>query len=716
MVNAATPITSRNGKILYPAIRRTDFSEPLHGVQVADPYRWLEEPASKETEAFVEAQNVLSHDYINKFEARGKFNDRLTELFDFERFTTPYRRGDHYYFYHNTGLQAQNVLYQQDTLDSEPRVFLDPNTLEADGTAALSSTRFSHSGNLFAYSIAKAGSDWVTIYLMDSKGNKLSDVVEWAKFTIISFTHDEKGFFYSSYPKPDVEDGKAGTETNINLNKMLYYHRIGTPQSEDLLLYVDYENPTFSPSADTTHDGKYILLSISKDCDPINKLYLIDLAKANHNVTKDLEIIKVVDNFDAGYEYLSNDNTVFYFKTNKDAPRYKVVKYDLNKPEAGFVDIVPEVEDVLAEALIVNDKHLLVQYMHDVKDVLFVHDLTTGARMGQVPVPIGTIGSISGRREDKEFFLSFTSFLSPGTIFRYDFTEEKEENRLTTFKESKVKNFDASLFETDQVFYESKDGTKIPMFITHKKNVALNGNNPTFLYGYGGFTIPIKAGYSPSAIAFIQHFDGVVAYANLRGGGEYGDEWHKAGMKLKKQNVFDDFQWAAKYLIKHKYTQPSRLSINGGSNGGLLVGACLNQAPELFGAAVADVGVLDMLRFQCFTIGHAWCSDYGNAHDNEEEFKYLYKYSPYHNVTTTHPYPPTLITTSNYDDRVVPLHSYKFTAEIQHTAGPLTDSPLLLRVDTRAGHGAGKPIKKRIEEVTDKFSFIAVALGAKWVD
>ncbi|KAF9579797.1 hypothetical protein BGW38_003802 [Lunasporangiospora selenospora] len=715
MVNTG-PNTSLDGKIVYPAILRTDVKDTVHGITVEDPYRWLEDPDSEATGAFVTAQNEVTKEFLNNFAARDKYNARLTELFNYERYSAPYKRGNYYYFFHNSGLQAQNILYQQDSIEGERRVFLDPNTLEEDGTAALSTHRFSKSGKIYGYAIAKSGSDWVTIYLKDDKGNALEDVIEWAKFTDISFTHDDKGFFYSSYEKPNIDKEKAGTETGTNINKRLYYHKIGTPQAEDVLVYLDTSNPTHSPSAEVSDDGKYILLTVGKDCDPVNKLFIVDLEATGNVISRDWPINKVVDNFDALYSYLTNDGTVFYFQTNKDAPRYKVVKYDLSKPEQGFTEIVPQVEDVLSSAVVVNKDKLVLQYMHDVKSCLYIHDLSTGRLLNQITVPIGTISGISGRKEDDEFFFSFTSYLTPGTIYRYNFESLDEEKRLSIFRQADVKNFDNSLFETNQVFYESKDGTKIPMFITHKKGLVLNSNNPAFLYGYGGFSIPIEASYSPSAIVFMQHLDGVVAFANLRGGGEYGEDWHKAGMLLNKQNVFDDFQYAAKYLIREKYTQPSRLAINGGSNGGLLVGACVNQAPELFGAAVADVGVLDMLRFHKFTIGHAWQSDYGYPDDNKEDFLNLHKYSPLHNINTDKPYPPLALFTSSHDDRVVPLHSFKYIAELQHKAGPLTSNPLVIRVETKAGHGAGKPISKRIAETTDKFSFIASSIGAEWRD
>ncbi|KAF8983143.1 hypothetical protein BGZ46_010808 [Entomortierella lignicola] len=717
MVNAKSPsITSLDGKIVYPQVRRTDVTYTQHGVTVADPYSWLEDPHSEETNAFIEAQNKISTEFMNKFEDKEKFKERVTELFNYERYGSPRKRGDYYYYFHNSGLQPQSIYYQQDTPESEPRVFLDPNTLEADGTAALKTHSFSHSGKLYAYAISKSGSDWCTIYVKDCHGNKLDDVIEWAKFTDIAFTHDDKGFYYSSYEKPDVDALKAGTETNSNIHQRLFYHKLGTPQSKDVLVHLDTENPLYKPTASISDDGKYLLMSIRKDCDPVFMLYIGDLEATGNVITQSYEWNKLVDNFTAKYKYLTNDGTVFYFHTNKDAPRDKIVKYDLAKPEEGFIDLVPQSEDVLVGSAVVDDNKLVLRYMRDVKGVAVVHDLTSGQFLYQIPLPVGTLGGIVGYREDKEFFISFSSYLTPGTIYRYDFSVEDQEKRLSIFRESSVKNFDSSLFETKQVFYESKDGAKIPMFITHRKDLVFDGNNPTLLYGYGGFSISITAAYSPSYTVFMQHFGGVVAVANLRGGGEYGQDWHHAGTLLNKQNVFDDFQYAAKYLINEKYTQPSKLAINGGSNGGLLVAACVNQAPELFGAAIAQVGVLDMLRFHKFTIGHAWQSDYGYPDDKAEDFHNLHKYSPLHNVHKNKPYPAIALFTSDHDDRVVPLHSFKYIAELQHTAGPLTSNPLVIRIETKAGHGAGKPTAKRIEETTDKFAFIATTIGATWRD
>ncbi|KAG0056592.1 hypothetical protein BGZ83_004374 [Gryganskiella cystojenkinii] len=716
MVNAETfSVTSLDGKIVYPQVRRVDTTHTQHGVTVADPYSWLENLDSEETKSFIEDQNKISAEVIDKFEDRQKFRERLTELFDFERFGSPRNHGDYYYYFHNSGLQPQNIIYQQDVIGSEPRVFLDPSLLEADGTASLKTYEFSRSGELFAYAISKSGSDWSTVYLKDCHGNKLDDVIEWVKFTQFAFTHDDKGFFYSSYERPNVDAVKAGTETSANSNHRLLYLRIGTPQSEDVLVHCDTENPLYRFTPEISDDGKYILMTIRKGSLTC-MLYVGDLDATGGVTSSGYDWNKIVDNFDAKYFYLTNDGTVFYFRTNKDAPRSRIVKYDLIKPTEGFVDLVPQAEDVLVGGLVVDGNKLVLNYMRDVKDVLALYDLTTGQFVHEIPLPVGTVANIIGNRESKEFFIFFTSFLTPGTIYRYDFSVEDQEQRLSIFREVKVKDFDNTLFETKQIFYESKDGTKIPMFVTHRKDLVFDGNNPTFLHGYGGFSMSVTSSCTIAYIVFMQHFGGVIAIANLRGGGEYGQEWHRAGTLLNKQNVFDDFQYAAKYLIREKYTQPSKLAINGQSNGGLLVAACVNQTPELFGAAVAEVAGLDMLRFHKFTIGHAWQSEYGYPDDNSEDFHNLLKYSPLHNIHKNKPYPAFALFTSDHDDRVVPLHSFKHIAELQHTAGPFTKNPLILRTQTKAGHGAGKPLTKRIEDTTDKFSFIAAALGATWRD
>ncbi|KAF9980731.1 hypothetical protein BGZ65_004747 [Modicella reniformis] len=708
-------ITSADEKIVYPLTHRSDFTFTQHGTTVADPYRWLEDLSSEETKAFVAAQTILGEEYMNKYEAKDKFGERLTQLFNYERFSAPHKRGDYYYFFRNTGLQPQSVLYQQDSLDSEARVFLDINKLEG-GKGALATQTFSESGKLYGYGVAKQGSDWTTLYLMDNRGNQLPDKIERTKFAKFAFTHDDKGFFYSSFEPPKDEVTEGDLDMKVNQFKRVYYHTIGASQSEDVVVYVDEEQPTYHPDAVVSEDGKYVIIAIAKACENLNNVYLIDLETEGYEIKKDNKLIKVVNDFSGQYNYLTNKGTTFYFQSNRSAPLSKIVKYDLAKPEEGFVDIVPEAKDVLSNTSVIDHDKLVLQYTHNVKSVLYIHDLTTGKFLNEIKIPVGTVAGTAGRTQDSELFIQFMSYLTPGTIYRYNFKIENEDERLTIFRQANVKNFDSSLFETKQVFYSSKDGTKVPMFITHRKGLKLDGTSPTFVTGYGGYGVTLQAAYTPQYIVFIQHLNGVVAHTGIRGGGEYGETWHKAGVLRNKQNSFDDFIWAIKYLIDEKYTQPSLVAINGASNGGLLVNAVLNQVPEMIGCAVSDVGPADMLRFHKFTVGANWQPDYGFPDDNAEDFHYLLSYSPLHTVHKRHPYPAVALFTSMLDDRVVPVHAYKFIAELQHTAGPLTTRSLVVRIESNAGHGFGKPLTKRLEEITDRFAFIAWALGAKWVD
>ncbi|RKP15052.1 prolyl oligopeptidase [Piptocephalis cylindrospora] len=701
----------------YPELRRDEsVVEELHGHKIPDPYRWLEDPDSKETRTFVDAEMALTRAHLDKYADIGKVRERLTTLFDYERYGVPFRRGSHYYYFHNSGLQNQAVLYKQDTLESEPRVFLDPNVLEEDGTASLSSLGFTEDGRYLAYGLSRSGSDWVTIYVKDGEtGKDLEDVIEWAKFTGIEWSHDNAGFFYTRYPKPQVEDGKEGTETGTNVLSTLCYHRLGTSQSEDVtIIPADKEHPQYRAGAEVTDDGAYLIISVSESTARANKLWVTPLGEGGKVRVEDLKVDRIVDDFSGEYDYLANDGPVFYFKTNKDAPRYKVVRYDLTQKDKGFELVVPEhAVDVLDGASVVAEDNLILTYMHDVKSVLYIHDLRTGQRRRTLDLPIGSIGGVSGRREDPDMFYSHASFLNPGIIYRHRLgTGETSTFRVTHLGGG----VDVSDLEQQQVFVTSKDGkTQVPVFLVSRKGIKLDGSTPMFLYGYGGFSIPLKPAFSPTWLNFILHFGGCVAVANIRGGGEYGESWHEDGMLGNKQHVFDDFQSVARWLIQEGWTSPARLAINGGSNGGLLVGACVNQAPELFGAAVADVGVMDMLRFHKFTIGHAWKADYGDP-EVKEDFETVLRYSPLHNVQVDKPYPSVLLTTSDHDDRVVPLHSYKYIAELQYRAGPLTPNPLLIRIETKAGHGAGKPTKKRIEEAAEKYAFIAMAIGATWKD
>ncbi|CAG8479809.1 9682_t:CDS:10 [Paraglomus brasilianum] len=664
----------------YPPVRRDEnFYEELHGYKIYDPYRWLEDPDSEETKDFVKNQNELLSKIVESYPYREKFRE--------------------------------NVLYQLSSFQADAKVFFDPNTLEEDGTAAIRTYNFSESGKYFVYAISKSGSDWATAYVKttaEGSNEKLDDVIDWLKYSYLDFTHDDVGFFYSRYAEPKTDD--KGTEIDKSLNPMIYYHKLGTLQAEDILVYKDPEHPEYLHYMGMSDDGRYVLLEITRSTERVNKLWITDLQKTGGKITENLEFYKIVDNFDAEYRYLTNDETVFYFRTNLNAPRSKIVKYDLSKPEEGFVDLVPECpDDILSSAHVVHQNNLILTYLHDVKEEIGIYSLHTGEKIRQLEIPIGAIAAVSGRRKDKEMFFHFTNFLNPGVIYRYNFVDSV----LRVFKKTVVPGLNTDNLCTKQVFVPSKDGTKVPVFITSRKDVQLNGDNPTLLYAYGGFNYMVKPVFSVPWMMFIMFYKGVVAVANIRGGGEYGEEWHRAGTLQNKQNCFDDFQSVAKWLAGVKYTRPERLAINGGSNGGLLVGACINQAPELFGAAVSDVGVLDVLRYHKFTIGYAWKSDYGDP-DKKEDFEYIYKYSPVHNVQSEKPYPSVLLTTSDHDDRVPPLHSYKYIAQLQHVAKN-NPNPLTIRVDVKAGHGSGKPTQKKLDEATDKYSFILMALGADWV-
>ncbi|XP_066268669.1 prolyl endopeptidase-like [Branchiostoma lanceolatum] len=707
--------------IKYPEARRDDSAiDDYHGTKVPDPYSWLEDPDGEETKAFVEAQNKITVPYLEKCAVRKQFQARLKEMWDYPKYGCPFKRGSRYFYYYNTGLQNQSVLYVQDSLDAEAKVFLDPNKFSEDGTVSLRGSAFSEDGEYFAYGISKSGSDWVTIKFMKVAGaEQLPDTLEYVKFSCMSWTHDHKGMFYNRFPEPETK--ADGTETTANLHQKLYYHVIGTDQSKDVLCGEFPDHPKWMPGAEVSDDGRYVILAIREGCDPVNRLYYCDLQTVDHKVTGVLPWVKVADNFDAEYEYIANEGTVFTFKTNLNAPRYKLINIDFSKPEMDqWTDLVPESEtDVMEWTACVNEDKLVLCYLHDVKTELYLHELKTGKRVTTFPLDIGSVVGYSGRKKDSEIFYQFMSFLTPGVIYHCDLTKDKLEPRV--FRQIKVKDFDPSGFQTDQVFFTSKDGTKVPMFIVHKKDIPMDGSHPVLLYGYGGFNISITPSFSVSRIVFMLHLGGILAVPNIRGGGEYGEIWHKAGTKGKKQNVFDDFQCAAEYLIKNKYTSADKITINGGSNGGLLVGACVNQRPDLFGCAVSQVPVMDMLKFHKFTIGHAWTTDFGCS-DDKEGFDYLIKYSPLHNIKkptdSVVQYPAILLLTGDHDDRVVPLHSLKFIAQLQHTMGsdPQQTNPLFIRVDTKSGHGFGKPTAKVIEETSDIYAFIAENVKLEWRD
>jgi prolyl oligopeptidase len=681
----------------YPQTRRDETADTLHGVRVPDPYRWLEEDVRKSPEvaAWVEAENKVTQEYLRAIPQREAIRTRLTELWDFEKYTPPSKSGGRYFYSKNSGLQNQAVLYTLDALNAEPRVLIDPNTWSKDGTVALAGAAPSDDGKFLAYAVAEAGSDWHTWRVLDVDTAKpLPDELKWVKFSGTAWTKDGKGFFYCRYDEP-----KAGTQfQGLNLNQKMFYHRLGTPQAEDVLVYRRPDHPDWGFQPHTTEDGRYLVITTWKGTNHQYRVTVKDLTEP-YGMPVDL-----VDNFDNEYALIDNDGPVLYFKTDVDAPRGRVIGVDLRKPErANWKELIPQAPENLTGVSMVGNL-FVASYLKDARTQvkMFAPD---GTFVREVEFPtLGTAAGFGGKRTDAETFYSFSSFATPPGIYRYDLITGKS----TLFRRANVK-FNPDDYEVKQVFVPSKDGTKVPMFLTMKKGTALDGNNPTLLYGYGGFNIPMTPGFAVSRIAWLE-MGGVFAQANLRGGGEYGKEWHEAGTKLRKQNVFDDFIACAEWLAANKYTRPERLAIQGGSNGGLLVGAALTQRPDLFGACLPAVGVMDMLRFHKFTAGRFWVDDYGSP-DNPEEFKAIYAYSPYHNIKKGVKYPATLVTTADHDDRVVPGHSFKFIAELQYCqAGP---APVLARIETRAGHGAGKPTAKQIEEVADQWAFLVKNLQVK---
>ncbi len=678
----------------YPAARKADQVDDYHGVKVADPYRWLEDLDSEETRNWVEAQNKLSFAFLESVPARTALKNRLTKIWNYEKYGIPFREGHRYFYTRNSGLQNQEVLYTVTSLDAQPQTVLDPNTLSADGTVALSGLQVSPDGKLLAYSLSASGSDWQEWKVRDVEtGKDLSDHLKWVKFSGASWTRDSKGFFYCRYDEPKGDTLKA-----TNYFQKVYYHRLGTPQSEDVLVYERPDQKDWLFGATVTDDGNFLILPVYQGTDVKSRIYFKDL-KSNGG-----QVVKLLDDFDAAYYFVGNQGRKFWFHTDLDAPRGKLIEIDTTNPARNnWKVVVPESKETLQSTGFVNNRFIL-NYLKDAYTEVKVYD-TAGKLVSEVTFPgIGSAAGFGGKATDKETFYSFTGFTTPTAIYRYDMVSGKS----TIFRQPKV-DFNPSVYETKQVFYTSKDGTRVPMFLTYKKGLKLNGHNPTYLYGYGGFNISLSPAFSVGNLVWME-MGGVYAQPNLRGGGEYGEEWHQAGMKLKKQNVFDDFIAAAEWLISNKYTSASKLAIGGGSNGGLLVGAAMTQRPDLFGAALPSVGVMDMLRFQKFTIGWAWVSDYGSS-ENADEFKVLYAYSPLHNIKPGASYPPTMITTADHDDRVWPGHSFKFAAALQAAQGG--DAPILIRIETKAGHGAGKPTSKMIEEIADRWAFLIKTLDMK---
>jgi prolyl oligopeptidase len=681
--------SSTEKRIVYPESSRVEQVDDYHGVKVADPYRWLEDLDSQQTRDWVAAQSRLTSGYLAAIPEREPIRKRLTELWNYERYTAPIQHGGRYFFTRNDGLQNQNVLYRVDTLGGTPRLLLDPNTLSQDGTIAMTGWSVSEDGKLLAYGLSSGGSDWQEWRVRDVEtGRDLPDVLKWVKFSLAAWTHDNKGFFYSRYDEP--REGRPLEEANFY--QKLYYHRIGTPQSADALVYQRPDRKEMGFIAAVTEDGRYLVIQAWKGTETENGVFYKDLRQPGSKV------VELLDRFDAAYTFINNDGPVFWVQTDLGAPRGRVVAIDVRDPaREKWRELIPQGAETLQGVTCLNDTFVAL-YLQDAHSQVRQFDLA-GKPLREVELPgLGSVEGFTGRRKDRETFFSFSSFTAPGTIYRYDL----ETGRSTVFRRPEIRGFDASQYETKQVFFPSKDGTRIPMFLTYKKGLKLDGSNPTYLYGYGGFNVSVVPAFSTTLLVWMER-GGVYAVANLRGGGEYGEDWHQAGMKLKKQNVFDDFIAASEWLLANGYTSRRKLAIAGYSNGGLLTAACMVQRPDLYGAVIVGVGVLDMLRFNKFTIGWGWTSDYGSP-ENPEELKALYAYSPYHNLKPGTAYPPTLITTADHDDRVVPAHSFKFAAAIQHAnAGP---HPTLIRIETRAGHGGGKPTLKKIDEAADELSFL----------
>jgi len=681
----------------YPLSRKTDQFDNYHGSLVSDPYRWLEDPNTQETKDWVEAQNQVTFAYLNQIPHREKIKQRLTQLWDYEKYSIPFKQGEEqrYFYFKNDGLQNQSVLYTLKHLADEPRILLDPNQLSMDGTVALSGIAVSEDGKLLAYGLSTAGSDWQEWKVRDVEtGEDLEDHLRWIKFSGASWTSDHQGFFYSRYDEPNE---KTKLE-DVNYYQKLYYHQLGTPQTADLLIYHRPDQKEWGFSGNVTEDGRYLIISVWLGTDTKNLVFYKDLTNPK------AEVVELINQFEANYSFIDNEDGLFYFRTDLNAPRGRVIAIDPENPASeNWQEIIPQAAETLESVGILNNQFVL-DYLQDAHTQIKIFDLH-GGFVREVDLPgLGSAAGFGGKRHDRETFYIFTSFTIPGTIYRYDMVTGKSE----VFRQPKI-DFDPTNYETKQVFYHSHDGTQVPMFITHKKDIQLNGKNPTYLYGYGGFNVSLKPTFSVNNLIWLE-MGGVYAIPNIRGGGEYGEEWHQGGMKEKKQNVFDDFIAAAEWLIANEYTESTKIAIAGGSNGGLLVGACMTQRPELFGAALPAVGVMDMLRFHKFTIGWAWVSEYGSA-ETPEEFKFLSAYSPLHNIKPGTAYPATLITTADHDDRVVPAHSFKFAAALQ--ANQVGDAPILIRIETKAGHGAGKPTTKIIQEAADKYAFLVQVLGVE---
>lgn len=687
---------SHQQKLEYPVAPTDETVDDYFGIKVTDPYRPLENDTAAETLAWVEAENNITQNYLNAIPFRQAVHKRMEKLADYKKHGLPYRDKDkRYYFYENSGLQNQSVLYRADSLNSEPVVFLDPNTLSDDGTVALTGTSMSDDGKYMAYTISRSGSDWTEIYVLDTEtGSLLDDHIEWAKFTGAYWDGD--GFYYSAYPRP--EEGKEFS--NANEYHTIYYHKLGTPQTADKVVYIDKEHPLYFFTPQVLDKGNYLFV------------YGGGQGLGNSVMFKNLKnngskwtVIEPSQDYEISVIDVVDGKAIIY--TNLDAPKYRIVTADLNNPNPeNWQVLIPEQEGVISGITRVGPDKLILQQEKDASQYASLYNID-GSKIRDIEFPTLGSAAFSTNDDDDEVFYSFTSFLYPGSSFKYDVATGES----TLWKSNEIEGFNPDDYVTEQVFYTSDDGTKVPMFLTYKKGTKRNGKNPTLLYGYGGFNISLTPSFSAYRLFWLEN-GGIYAIANLRGGSEYGEEWHLQGTKMNKQNVFDDFIAAAEYLIKEKWTSPQYLAITGGSNGGLLIGATVNQRPELFKVAVPQVGVMDMMRYHLFTIGWNWASDYGRSDDSPEMAQYLLNYSPLHNIKNDGtPYPAILVTTADHDDRVVPAHSFKYAAQLQ--ASDTGDAPKLIRIESKAGHGAGKPVSKTIDEQTDVYSFIIENIGAE---
>jgi prolyl oligopeptidase len=679
----------------YPTANRDATTNNYHGTTVADPYRWLEDTDAENTKQWVTDENKVTFDYLEQIPTRQPLIERLTELWNYERFGRPLHRGDNYFFSHNNGLQNQSILYVTTSLEVEPQVLIDSNQWSSEGTEALASWVPSPDGKQLAYAVASAGSDWREWFVLDvATGKKHSDHIQWSKFSGVSWAKDNSGFYYSAYDKP----AEGAEFTGTNYHQKLFFHKLGEAQDQDKLIYERSDEKEWGFGGYVTEDGNYLIISVWKGTLRKNQVFYLDLKTGNNN------IVELISGFDADYSFVGNDESTFWFITDLDAPRKRLIKIDVANPDRQhWSNVISQTKHTLESASNVGQR-FIVQYLEHAQNRVYVYS-ETGEKQREIELPgVGSTGGFGGQRSDVDTFYTFTNFVTPATIYHYDIAAAKS----TIYRQPKV-DFNPSDYETKQHFVTSNDGTQVPVFVTSKCNLKRDGSNPTILYGYGGFDISLTPGFSVSNLVWME-MGGVYVVANLRGGGEYGSDWHEAGMLDNKQNVFDDFISCSQWLIDQKITSTPNLAIRGGSNGGLLVGACMTQRPELFGAALPAVGVMDMLRYHKFTIGWAWVSEYGSSAD-KQQFQNLIKYSPLHNLTEQTHYPATMITTADHDDRVVPGHSFKFAAQLQHAHRG--QEPVLIRIESSAGHGAGTPTTKRIQAAADMWAFLTQVLKHK---